>query len=75
VGQSDVEVAKNKLGVGYPEFRIRLDFSTLAVEEIGSPADSSTGPRAAARKPPSVLDGTRAPVTLRSAARGCGRGE
>jgi hypothetical protein len=37
-------VAKNRLGAGKPEFRLRLDFTTAGLSEIAMPA-----PEAAAR--------------------------
>ena len=41
VGQVDVEVAKNRLGPGKPEFRLRFDFESTALTEM---ATSAAGP-------------------------------
>lgn len=54
VGLSDMEVAKNKLGQGYPELRVRLDFTTLEVSEIEKPegdAKAAGGASNRAKKP------------------------
>jgi KaiC/GvpD/RAD55 family RecA-like ATPase len=42
-GQTDVEVAKNRLGAEKPTFRLRLDFATAGWSEIATPAEPDKG--------------------------------
>jgi replicative DNA helicase len=46
-GLVDVEVAKNRLGIGKPEFRLSLDFESLRFREVDRPADDEADREAA----------------------------